>query len=347
MPVRSRWALRRRAAAASASTWTSARFGGAGELARGAAVQAVLVQQRVPVSVAGAQHPVQDLLAQPRLDVGELPDQRQDLRREQPAALQPGQQLRRPRDQQRLLHPVPRGHRRQVRPAGHLAVHELPVLLGRLLPQLVEQPGLHRQLARRTAQRLPVGIAHRIALAVPVAEVHAPEGRNALRQERTWGRGRREDLVGIVQARSRNATRGPSRNPLRRSRCDLEGAGTVSFAPSDEPYLFVDVHDSDIATVQYRPTTTATGRSCLGVEPRHDVQDESASEPVDRRAEAEGFAQWVREVHGRDVDPADVLALRAPEEEPDDDGYAFVEDTLERLLDLIGLPLPDQMPSGA
>ncbi len=78
---------------------------------------------------------------------------------------------------------------------------------------------------------------------------------------------------------------------------------------ASEPYLFIDVHDSDIATVDYRPSFSGTGRFYLGTEPRIYFEDDKASEPVDREVEAQGFAQWVRQVHGRDVDPADVLAL--------------------------------------
>ena len=55
--------------------------------------------------------------------------------------------------------------------------------------------------------------------------------------------------------------------------------------------------------------------------------------------------QWVRQVHGREVDPDDVLALMAsdnPDDEPED---VFVEETVDRLLNLIGLPSPEGMPA--
>lgn len=116
--------------------------------------------------------------------------------------------------------------------------------------------------------------------------------------------------------------------------------------PGRESCLSIDVHDSDIATVDYRPAMTGTGRFYLGTEPRHYFEDETASAPIDRRAEAEGFSEWARMVHGREVDPAEVLALMASDTQHDeDDGDAFVEDTVERLLDLIGLPLPEGMLS--
>ena len=115
--------------------------------------------------------------------------------------------------------------------------------------------------------------------------------------------------------------------------------------PVSEPYLSIDVHDSDIATVDYRPAPNATGRFFLGIEPRLYFEDDTASEPVDREAEANGFAQWARQVHGRDVDPADVLALMASESEDDESEEDFVEETVDRLLHLVGLPLPEGMPT--
>lgn len=108
--------------------------------------------------------------------------------------------------------------------------------------------------------------------------------------------------------------------------------------PTEEPYLLIEVHDSDIATVDYRPATHGTGRFFLGTEPRVYFGDDTANAPVDREAEAEGFSQWAGRVHGRDIDPADVFALMANEgEAPLDD---FVEETVDRLLDLVALPLP-------
>jgi hypothetical protein len=115
--------------------------------------------------------------------------------------------------------------------------------------------------------------------------------------------------------------------------------------PSSEPYLSIDVHDSDIATVDYRPAQNVRGRFFLGTEPRIYFEDDTASSTVDRQAEARGLAQWARQVHGRDVDPADVLALMAAESEDDEPEDVFVEETVDRLLELLGLPLPAGMPS--
>jgi hypothetical protein len=64
--------------------------------------------------------------------------------------------------------------------------------------------------------------------------------------------------------------------------------------PDTVPYLSIDVHDSDIATVDYRPAPETAGRFFLGTEPRIYFEDEAASEPLDRNAEAQGLAHWAR-----------------------------------------------------
>ena len=62
--------------------------------------------------------------------------------------------------------------------------------------------------------------------------------------------------------------------------------------------------------------------------------------PVDTAAEAEGFLRWVREATGRDVDLTEVRRLMAsPEGAPPADEH--VEETVEKLAALAGLPLPE------
>ncbi|MFP5370486.1 MAG: hypothetical protein ACLGI3_07025 [Actinomycetes bacterium] len=110
--------------------------------------------------------------------------------------------------------------------------------------------------------------------------------------------------------------------------------------PTAVPFLLVDIHDSDIATVDYRAADASGGRFFLGYEPRVYFEEPDGAAPVDTAAEAEGFARWVRELTGRDVDPADVRRLLAsPEGRPPEDDV--VEDTVGRLLDLAGLPNPE------
>jgi hypothetical protein len=112
----------------------------------------------------------------------------------------------------------------------------------------------------------------------------------------------------------------------------------------------VDVHDSDIATVDYRAADASGGRFFLGWEPRVYFDEPDASAPVDTDVEAEGFTRWVRDAVGTDVDPADVRRLMAsPAGVPPTD--EVVEQTVERLLTLAGLPAPewptdDDAPAG-
>lgn len=110
-----------------------------------------------------------------------------------------------------------------------------------------------------------------------------------------------------------------------------------------EPYLVIDVHDSDIATVDYRPTGDAGGRCYLGFQPRVYFEDPTASAPVDNHAEARGLAHWARLATGREVDPEDVAALLAPDDEDDDPEDLFVEETVRRLLELTGVPVPEEL----
>ncbi len=110
--------------------------------------------------------------------------------------------------------------------------------------------------------------------------------------------------------------------------------------PTAVPFLMVDVHDSDIATVDYRAADASGGRFFLGWEPRLYFDEPDASVPVDTDAEAEGFARWVRDAEGTDVDPAEVQRLMAsPDGAPPE--HDLVEETVERLCALASLPAPD------
>ena len=111
---------------------------------------------------------------------------------------------------------------------------------------------------------------------------------------------------------------------------------------SGEPSVTIDVYDSDIATVEYRPAESgSSGRFYLGTQPRDYFDDPSASDPVNLEVEAAGFAAWARSHAGSSVSAEQILPLLATAdvEEPLD---VFVDDTVARLLDAVGIPLPTE-----
>jgi hypothetical protein len=110
--------------------------------------------------------------------------------------------------------------------------------------------------------------------------------------------------------------------------------------PTAVPFLLIDVHDSDVATVDYRAADATGGRFFLGYEPRFYFDESEAADPVDTRTEADGFTRWVLDAEGKTIDPDEVEQLMAsPSGAPPEDDV--VEETVERLLTLAGLPLPD------
>ena len=115
--------------------------------------------------------------------------------------------------------------------------------------------------------------------------------------------------------------------------------------PRAVPFLLVDVHDSDIATVDSRAADASGGRFFLRYEPRFYFAEVDASDPVDVDAEAEAFAAWVKEATGTELDPAEVRPLLAsPDGVPPTD--ESVELTVDRLAALAGLP-PVEWPTEA
>lgn len=104
--------------------------------------------------------------------------------------------------------------------------------------------------------------------------------------------------------------------------------------------LTISIHDSDIAVIGFAPADRAKGLFYLGFEPATYFEDPNASAPVAHEAEAKAFAVWAQRATGRDVEPVAVKALMATPErlEPDD---VFVEETVQRLLALVGLEMPD------
>lgn len=122
--------------------------------------------------------------------------------------------------------------------------------------------------------------------------------------------------------------------------------GTFIYSDGDwqehggrERELVVDIHDSDIATIAYKPAPPGRGRFYLGYQPRVYFEDPEASAPVDVPAEVDSFLAWAEENLGTTPNADDVRELVAVEEfvPPPDD---FVEDSAARLIQLLGLPLP-------
>jgi hypothetical protein len=120
--------------------------------------------------------------------------------------------------------------------------------------------------------------------------------------------------------------------------------GAWRDAPAGEAFLAVDIHDSDIATVDFR-SASRSGRFYLGFQPRDYWEDPGASDPVDADSEAAGLSAWADEVLGVSVPAAQIrpLLAEARVEDPEDD---FVEETVMRLIQLLRLPVPQAL-SGA
>ncbi|MFK4641082.1 hypothetical protein [Paenarthrobacter histidinolovorans] len=116
----------------------------------------------------------------------------------------------------------------------------------------------------------------------------------------------------------------------------------VSDSEGLDPTLVLELHDSDFVVVNFYPTYLGSGRFYLGFQPRDYFEDPAASDAVDIGREAEAFQQWVNKSLGRSIAVADILPFIADEsvEEPED---VFVEDTMERFLGLIGLPMPAEL----
>lgn len=129
-----------------------------------------------------------------------------------------------------------------------------------------------------------------------------------------------------------------------------------------EPWLSVDIHDSDITTVEYRPTGPGSGVAYLGETPRTYFEDETASAPTDVALEAAGLASWWALSRGRDgaaraAKERELAAYLAEDTEPPalddddqpvdgaptDDGDVFVEVKTARFLTAMDLPLPDDL----
>jgi hypothetical protein len=105
-----------------------------------------------------------------------------------------------------------------------------------------------------------------------------------------------------------------------------------------EPFVTIKIHDSDIAIVDYRPAFGAEGQFFLGTEPRIYFEDDRIA-PVDRTAESSAFARWLQVATGREIEP-NAIAVFLPLDEDEEPQDVFVEETVERFLQAVGLPVP-------
>ncbi|GAA3634443.1 hypothetical protein GCM10022267_21390 [Lentzea roselyniae] len=130
--------------------------------------------------------------------------------------------------------------------------------------------------------------------------------------------------------------------------------------PLDEPSLWIDIHDSDIASVVYAPAGPGSGVAYLGLTPRTYFENPNASDPTDVLREAAGLAAWWALHNSGDVTAkqAELLGYLAADENPDDfewdegedvdaidDAEVFVEVKTARFLAALGLPVPYDLKS--
>jgi hypothetical protein len=139
--------------------------------------------------------------------------------------------------------------------------------------------------------------------------------------------------------------------------------GTAWTQPKDDaqpPWLTVEIHDSDFATITYDPAGPGTGVAYLGETPRTYFEDETASEPTDVPREAAGLAEWwsgvndmadvwdkERELVGYLAEDGDEMA-EAPADDLDDldeiaDEDIFIEVRTAQFLAALDLPVPDDL----
>jgi len=118
--------------------------------------------------------------------------------------------------------------------------------------------------------------------------------------------------------------------------------GAWSDVAHGSTWLSVEIHDSDIATVEFSPSNQGHGRFYLGFHPSDYFEDPSASGEVDNALESAALAKWVDSVIGTGIVPAAILPHLASkgDEEPID---VFVEDTVVRLLLILGLLIPEDL----
>ena len=108
----------------------------------------------------------------------------------------------------------------------------------------------------------------------------------------------------------------------------------VPFGPS----LRVQIFESDLAALEYRPTHGGSGRCYLGYEPDQ-LYDGVGSAPTDTVAEAAALSRWAAAVTGAQVEP-DILRWFIAGPGGGNQPETFVEDTVVTFTRWLGLPDP-------
>lgn len=135
----------------------------------------------------------------------------------------------------------------------------------------------------------------------------------------------------------------------------------AEFEEPDEPWLYVNIHDSDFTVVMYGPAGPGSGEAYLGCTPRTYFEDDEASPPTDVAIEAEGLAAWWAGYHrgadraARTVKAQELRPLLAEDDVPAgdedaddedlDEADVFVEIKTARFLTALGLTVPDGLSS--
>ena len=131
--------------------------------------------------------------------------------------------------------------------------------------------------------------------------------------------------------------------------------GDPESGPSGpEPWLWVDIHDSDFATIRYAPAGSGTGVAFLNLTPRIYFESDDVSAPTDVTRESRGLTDWwAARQPGADVQAlasqreviAALLAsdLEPPVEDAEDKADIFAEMKAARFLTAMNLPLPDEL----
>jgi hypothetical protein len=131
--------------------------------------------------------------------------------------------------------------------------------------------------------------------------------------------------------------------------------GDPEAGPSGpEPWMWVDVYDSDFVTVRYAPSGPGTGVAFLNLTPRIYFESAGASAPTDVARESQGLTEWwaARQPVADDealANQREVIAallasdVEPPDDDPEDEADIYAEMKAARFLAAMSLPLPEEL----